>query len=557
MKPGPLPGIDVPDHAGGGPFGPARCAPLPARLGVTEPGPDEPLAVVAAGPAGAARRDVLAALLDLAPDVLAVPTGSWLMVDHARVATRAAYVPGYREPYSYAPDGSAAGPALARPPRRVELSLAEPLLRHFTLVDTPDSETLGPAGGQILRDAVGRGGALLFVIAADQAFTAAELHLLAEVARSRVEVFFVVTPGASGWAPPSDGAPVARGEAAAPEGRVIRGRGGRARRTGPAGPDGGGGTPASAARPGTPVDPRAGRPAAEPVDPVEVVVAAHRAALLSAVPELAGARWCPARPEETDALRRALVGWSVGEGLRRASAQPPVPAGAHGRVSVLPGLDPTEWSEQLDRQARSCAQRIRQDLALELASTHLRVVQEIVFGVGSAGLPQLLDREMEALSLLATAKCDRAVRAILDDAAARVFGAPVAEGVRRRIADAVHFGLADHPAGQDLDRVLLVTSTAGVAELAGPGAVDSVSGYPGAARTEVLPPVAVALSGGCWQHWRTPGNDDPGGARSWAQRALREVELELAREVSRRFEAVRLSLGVVLSDAVDHGILLA
>ena len=68
---------------------------------------------------------------------------------------------------------------------------------------------------------------------------------------------------------------------------------------------------------------------------------------------------------------------------------------------------------------------------------------------------------------------------------------------------------------------------------------------------------AVALSGGCWQHWRTPGNDDPNTARAWAQRALREVELELTREVSRRFDVIRLSLDAVLSDAVDHGILLA
>lgn len=206
---------------------------------------------------------------------------------------------------------------------------------------------------------------------------------------------------------------------------------------------------------------------------------------------------------------------------------------------------------------RSCAQRIRQHLALELANIHLRVVQEIVFGVGCAGLPQLLDREMQALSLLATAQGDQAVRGIVDEAAAQVFGAPLAEGVRRRIAAAVRWGLVDHPTGRELDRVLLVTSTAGVAELTGAGATDALAGFPGAERVEVLPPVAVALSGGCWQHWRSPGNDDPNRARSWAQRALREVELELTREVSRRFEVIRLSLGAVLTDAVDHGILLA
>ncbi|MFC0005662.1 hypothetical protein [Micromonospora siamensis] len=494
-----------------------RCGPLPARLGVTTPGPDEPLAVVVAGPAGARRQEVLAALLTQPAGMLAVPTGACLLVRHAREATRVAYVPGYRQPLVYGADQLAAGPALARPPRRVELGLPVPLLRHFAVLDTPDTGSLGVAGGRLLLDAAGRGGALLFVIAAAQAFSAAELDLLAEVSRSAVEVFFVVTPGAADWEPGPDGAATGDTGASVPP----------------------------------PVRP------AVPTDGVELSTEAHRAALLAAVPALAGAQWFPAPRPDLPALQRALVGWSAGEGLRRASVEPPVLAGEHGRVPVAPEAARGDWADQLDRQTRACAQRIRQDLALELANVHLRVVQEIVFGVGCAGLPQLLDREMEALSALATAQCDLAVRRLLDESAGQVLGEPLAEGVRRRIVTAVRWGLADHAAGQELDRVLLVTSTAGVAGLAGAGAIDALAGSPGAPRTEVLPPIAVALSGGCWQHWRSPGNDDPGGARAWAQRALREVELELTREVSRRFEVIRLSISTVLADAIDHGILLA
>ncbi|MBM0233383.1 hypothetical protein JNW91_16885 [Micromonospora sp. STR1_7] len=507
MKQGPLPSVDSSDDVSGHTDLPS-CGPLPTRVGVTGPAPEEPLGVVAVGPAGAERRTVLATLLGLDPVMLTVPAGSWLVVRHAKVPTRAAFVPGYRQPYSYGADRDAAGPALARPPRRVELSVPEPLLRHFTLIDTPDTGTLGVAGVRVLLDAVGRAGALLFVIAADQAFTAAELNLLAEVAPAAVEVTFAVTPGAAGW--------------------------------------GGAATTEDA---GAPV-------ASNEVDPVAVTVEAHRAALLAAVPALAGARWFPVDDATSAAdLRRALVGWSAGEGLHRASADPPVLPGQHDRVAVV--ADPGDWSERLDRQTRSCSQRIRQHLALELANIHLRAVQEIVFGVGCPGLPDLLDREMAALSLLATAQCDHAVRGIVADAAARVLGAPPAEGVRRRIATAVQYGLADHRNGRDLDRVLLITSTAGVANLTGADAIDALAGYPTPSRDEVLPPVAVALSGGCWQRWRTPGNDDHNAARAWSQRALREVELGLSREVSRRFEVIRLSLGAVLSDAVDHGILLA
>ncbi|MER7334931.1 MULTISPECIES: hypothetical protein [unclassified Micromonospora] len=517
MQSGPLPAVDVPDDIPDAAKLPRR-GPLPTRLGVTEPGLGEPLAVVAVGPAGAGRPEVLADVLRLDPGMLTVPAGSWLVVRHSRVPTRAAYVPGYRQPHSYGADRFAAGPALARPPRRVELSVPEPLLRHFSLVDTPDTGALGTAGTRLLLDAVGRSGAVLFVIAADQAFTAVELNLLAEVARARVEVFFAVTPGAAGWSPVSD-------------------------------------VPASTEGTGASVAPVGSGAAPAPVDPVAITVEAHRAALLAAVPGLARARWFAAADGDGADLRRALVGWAADEGLWRASADPPVLPGAHGRVPVA--ADPGNWSERLDGQARSWAQRIRQHLALELANAHLRVVQEIVFGVGCAGLPQLLDREMEALSLLATAQCDHAVNRLVEDAAGRVLGAPLSAGVRRRLSFAVRWGLADHPAGHELDRVLLVTSTGGVAGLTGAGATDALASCPGAEREEVLPPVAVALSGGCWQHWRSPGNHDPNAARAWAQRALREIELELAREVSRRLEVVRLSLDGVLSDAVDHGILLA
>ncbi len=209
------------------------------------------------------------------------------------------------------------------------------------------------------------------------------------------------------------------------------------------------------------------------------------------------------------------------------------------------------------RQTRSAGRRIRQHLALELADLHLRVVQEILFGVGCVGLPQLLDRELEALSLLATAQCDHSVRTIVDDLAGQLFGAPVPEGVRRRINEAVSWTLTHHTAGPELDRLLLVTSGAEVTGMTGVAAVGALSGYPATVRTELLPPVAVALSGGCWQHWRTPGRNDTNAARSWVQRVLREIELELSREVARRFEVIRRSLGTVLSDAAERGTLLA
>jgi hypothetical protein len=277
------------------------------------------------------------------------------------------------------------------------------------------------------------------------------------------------------------------------------------------------------------------------------------------VPALAEAHWFALDPATGDTayLRRALVDWAAAEGLRRAGGNPPVAPGATRTVRVVRDAHESGWEDRLERQVRNAAHRIRQHLALELANIHLRCVQEIVFGAGCAGLPEALDREVHALSLRAVAECDAAVARVLDETSTRVFGEPPDEGVRRRVAAAVREGLPDHPAGRDLDRVLLVTSTGGVATVTGPGAVGALPAYLGATGTAVLPPFGVGLSGGCYQLWRNPGNADPAKARSWLQRALREIELELGRELARRFEAVQLALRVVVADAVDHGILLA
>ena len=52
----------------------------------------------------------------------------------------------------------------------------------------------------------------------------------------------------------------------------------------------------------------------------------------------------------------------------------------------------------------------------------------------------------------------------------------------------------------------------------------------------VLPSLGVGLSGGCYLHWRGAATSDTSKAaetnkaRSWLQRAIRGIELELLRE---------------------------
>lgn len=503
------------------------------RQPMLEPVPDEPLAVVAVGTSGSGRSSVVGALLGGVGPVVDVPAGSFLVVQHGHSRDVCAYLPGARQAHPYRSGPISDESVLARPPRRVEVCLPDPLLRHFALVDTPATERLGLAGARVLHDAVERGGALMFVMAADQLPTRYEFDLLAEVAQTKAAVFFVVTPRSDGtWlAPPSPG------------------------RSGPFDlEDGSDLLSLEIVAPDLSAD-----------DPATGAVEAQRLAVAAAVPALAEAPWFAVDPATTDTayLRRALVEWAAGEAMSRASNNPPVPPGATRTVRVSPEAHESDWAERLERQARSETHAVRQRLAIELANIHLRVVQDIVFGAGCQGLPDALDREVHALSLRAVAECDAAVDRLIHDAVEQVFGEAPDEGVRRRVAAAVRRSFADDPAARDLDKVLLVTSTAGVAAVAGSGAVDALAAYPVVPGRSVLPTIGVGLSGGCYLQWRAVGAAEPNKAaevnkaRTWLQRAIRGVELELLRETSRRLEAVQRALASTLAEAVDHGILLA
>ncbi|WP_139307126.1 hypothetical protein [Micromonospora pattaloongensis] len=462
--------------------------------------PDEPIAIVATG-TGAARSAVVGALLGSPGRILEVPDTSYLVVRHGARRAVTAHLPGARRPHPYPPAAAGSG---SRPPRRVELVEPDPLLRHFALVDTPDTATLGVAGARIVLDAAERGGALLFVLAADQRPHPAELELLAAAARRSVAVFCVITPDArGGWRVPD---------------------------------------------------------APEPIfDPATAAVEVHRAVVTGAVPALDRAPWFAVDPAATDTayLRRALVEWAGAEGLRRASLNPPVPPGAGRTVRVAPHAHESDWSQRLETAARAATERVRQRLAVELGDVRLRIERQLDFGAGPTGLPAVLDRELHALSLRAAAEGDAAVERLIQQTLADVLAEPPDEGVRRRVVAGVRRGLAEDAAARDLARVFLVTATGGVAVVAGAEAVAGLAAYPSDLGAQVLPEIGLGLSGGCYLRWRNSDDADAEAGRAWAQRALHAVEHELLRETGRRFGALRDALAVLLAEAVDHGILLA
>ncbi|BCJ64210.1 hypothetical protein [Polymorphospora rubra] len=457
------------------------------RSTLAAPIPDEPLVVVVTGPAAARPGTVLGALLGAPLPVPADrPGDAFVVVRHAERRAVAAYLPGRRAPQPYG--STAPGSAPARPPRRIEVSLPDPLLRHLALVEAPDTGTLDAAATRVLLDVAGRG-ALLFVTAAGHHPDGPEVALLAGAARAGVPVLF------------------------------------------------------------------AGTPAGDPAADAGAGLDAQRAAVTAAVPALAGAPWFAVRGGTDPAeLRRALVERAGVADLRRVADRSPVPA-TGGAVRVAADALEPDWAAWLDRLVRSAAHLARQRLAVELAGLHLRCLRDIVAGAGPAGLPDRLDRELHALSLRAVATAGTDLTRIVDETARHVFGRADRE-IRDRLVDAVRHGLSDDPAVADLERVLLVTTTAGVASVTGPAAVAALSAYPVPPGRALLPPFGMALSAGCYGHWRNPANADPARARAWLQRAVRATELELLAETSRRYGAAGRALSLVITEAVDHGILL-
>ena len=94
----------------------------------------------------------------------------------------------------------------------------------------------------------------------------------------------------------------------------------------------------------------------------------------------------------------------------------------------------SDWAERLDRHARSAAPPVRQNGSPRAGQHPPARGQDIVFGAGPAGLPEVLDRELHALSLLATAECDARSTGSSTTASAQVFGGTAEPDVRRRIA---------------------------------------------------------------------------------------------------------------------------
>ena len=293
------------------------------------------------------------------------------------------------------------------------------------------------------------------------------------------------------------------------------------------------------------------------------MLAANRALLASRGPRLSTAPWFPVALDPGDIfgvaeLRHLLEMWS------EESATTAVRVGGVAAATVSKTGD--AWQERLDQEVRDRRLAALQRVSIDLATIHVRCVQELGSGKGCPELPHVLDRELHALSVRTTRHLQTDTREVIGAVFGDLLDKAPDELVVHRISTAARRAIDTlRDDDRERDRALLVTTTSAVAALTGAAACDSLSAVGGADPDDrVLAPLAVGLNASCYAMWQpktAPGGPpklpDKKDCRRWLQHALREVEVEVGHELSERYDELRQALAIIAGDAVDHGVLLA
>ncbi|WP_433610457.1 hypothetical protein ACQP2P_41320 [Dactylosporangium sp. CA-139114] len=293
------------------------------------------------------------------------------------------------------------------------------------------------------------------------------------------------------------------------------------------------------------------------------MLAANRALLAARGPRLATAPWFPVSLEPASIfgvaeLRHQLEAWAD----ERADA------GAPKKITATTvSATGDAWQEHLEREIRARRLAAVERVSIDLATIHVRCVQELGSGKGCPELPRVLDRHLHALSVRSSRQLRTDTREVIDAVFGALLDAPPDEVVLARIAIAARRAVdGARDDGRERDRALLVTTTSGVASLTGTGALDGLSaiGAAGEDPAQVLSPLGIGLNAGSFAMWQpryAPGGPpklpDKKECRRWLQHALREIEVELGHELSERYAELRQALSIIAGDAVDHGVLLA
>lgn len=318
----------------------------------------------------------------------------------------------------------------------------------------------------------------------------------------------------------------------------------------------------------------------------EAALEGCRLGLVVQEPELERAPWFwmdGAEGPSIGQLRRAVAGV--------AAAGWPGAARPTDTAPAVPSQEP-DWRAALDAEIDARRTRAGQRMSIELATLHVRCVQELGSGAGAAAVPGVLDLELQALAVRAARALDRDVAEILRAVGAVLLGSPVDASGFARLATAVRRAVVDSCDPPQSPHALLLTMTAGVATVTGKAAADSLCalgmadpgqprhteradpamvGSVAAVEREVAEPqdaqrfrmadslfwpMGIALAGSCYQLWHDGGSEQHARCQGWVQQAIWGAERELLRESGERYALLAQAVAIVAEDAVEHGFLL-
>jgi hypothetical protein len=481
----------------------------------------------------------------LSPVDAAVATSAYLEFRHADVPGARAHVPGRDDPvpleHSDLRDwGTVLGrlPDGMRPPRRIDVHHAAPLLRYLTLIDTPGVGGLDAVHAEVALDAVERATVLLFVVDASAPFSRPELDFLVEASKRVNFVVFALTKvdAYPGW-------------------RTILA-------------DDRGLLQAHAARfgaaPWFAVSARLAELAmTTPGDVAGELVAESRIGPLQhALIELAGKGHLLHQANLLRTVRSEIIRIDRALGAKMTATDPDPHEIARARderaaVAARKRTESRQWSLALNtetQRARVEATTLLRTYVVELQETYLNRIDT---GDDLKNLPGEVDRALDALSVRLSGDLRARFSQVGERALTQVFAPDELTQVLRQLNARLRHVLATKPQREGAgDNGMVVMSSAGMVMMGanaarlGAGAL----GVGAVAGGLVVPVIGLGLglAAGAYLVWKRRSMTDRQQARTWLREVLAEARAALGDEIVHRFTDLQYALTVALDDAIER-----
>ncbi len=288
------------------------------------------------------------------------------------------------------------------------------------------------------------------------------------------------------------------------------------------------------------------------------VVCANQAKLVRRAPDLALHSWYPLTRTGAGVadLRRAIAAWA-GEHREHADRWRKLPV-----IRLAVDAAASAWYQQLCAGIDAAHRRVLDTAGHELPRLRDRLDQATsdAAAPGAAapgvGVAERLEIGLQALSVMLAAELRRGVDGVLDAVLSRVLAHPLDPPALARVRRALRQDLSQRCCERSTCfRILRITGSGAAALSSSPEPVAVLAAHQDEAGI-VLPPLGIGLTVHCHPMISAAGAHRRTWLRAWIARAVTAVEAELARELAGQFRNLRLAVVDLVSEGLDHDLLL-